>query len=111
MLMLPPGDYRFRGRFKGEINGRRGVQWHVNCAGGKPVLADGPMFTGVEATWTDLEFAFTVPDTDCRAQELRLDLAARSVSEQLVSGSVWYDDLRLERAEPKVESDRAPVEP
>jgi hypothetical protein len=31
----------------------------------------------------------------CRAQELRL--AARRASEQLVSGSVWYDDMQIAR--------------
>ena len=111
LLMLPAGDYRFRGRFQGDIKGRRGVQWHVSCAGGKPVLADGPMFTGVKAQWAEFAFIFTVPATDCRAQELRLDLAARSASEQLVSGSVWYDDLRIERDAPRVEGDRAPLDP
>ena len=44
------------------------------------------------------DFDLNVPAKDRRVQYLRLDLAARSASEQLVSGTVWYDDLQLSRA-------------
>lgn len=107
LLMLLPGTYRLTGRFKGQINGRRGVQWHVTCAGSSAPIADGPMFIGVEPKWTDFDFTFMVPEAECRAQELRLDLAARSASEQLVSGSAWYDDLRIARPEPRTASEPA----
>jgi len=55
------------------------------------------MFVGEAPDWKDFEFDFTVPDNDCRAQYLRLALAARSASEQLVSVTMWYDSLRLSR--------------
>jgi hypothetical protein len=98
LLLLTPGSYRLEGKFKGETRGARGLQWSVRCAGsGKAALGEGPMFVGVEPKWSDFDFAFTVPDADCRAQELRLVLAARSASEQLVSGAVWYDELRIAR--------------
>jgi hypothetical protein len=58
------------------------------------------MFVGSAPSWTDFDFSFTVPEENCRAQEVRLMLAARSASEQLVSGTVWYDELRFSRAKP-----------
>jgi hypothetical protein len=97
MLMLAPGSYKLDGRLKGELRGKRGLQWRLTCAGSGALLAEGPMFVGNAPAWTDFDIPFTVPDADCRAQELRLALASRSASEQLVSGSVWYDDLELSR--------------
>jgi hypothetical protein len=98
LLMLTPGTYRLAGKMKGESRGQRGLQWTVRCAGkGGPSLGEAPMFVGVALAWTEFDLTFTVPDTDCRAQELRLALAARSASEQLVSGSVWYDDMQIAR--------------
>lgn len=98
LVMLSPGTYRLAGKMKGESRGKRGLQWAVRCAGkGGPPLGEGPMFVGVARAWTGFDLSFTVPETDCRAQELRLTLAARSASEQLVSGSVWYDDLKITR--------------
>jgi hypothetical protein len=55
------------------------------------------MFIGMALTWTEFDFSFAVPQVDCRAQELRLVLAARSASEQLASGIVLYDGLAIER--------------
>jgi hypothetical protein len=106
LLLLTPGSYRLKGKFKGETRGRRGLQWSIRCAGsGKAALGEGPMFVGVAAKWSDFDFTFTVPDAGCRAQELRLVLAARSASEQLVSGAVWYDDLQISRLE---DADQSP---
>jgi len=42
--------------------------------------------------------AFAVPDADCKAQQVRLALDARSASEQLITGSIWYDQLQIVRA-------------
>ncbi len=98
LLMLTPGSYRLKGKLKGESRGKRGLQWSVTCAGSRqPPIGESPMFVGVSITWSEFDFTFTVPHAGCRAQELRLALAARSASEQLVSGSVWYDDLQITR--------------
>jgi len=98
LLMLTPGTYRLEGKLKGESRGKRGLQWSVACAGsGQSPIGKSDMFVGVSLTWREFDFTFTVPDADCRAQELHLALAARSASEQLVSGSVWYDDLQITR--------------
>jgi hypothetical protein len=52
---------------------------------------------GAVPHWRDVAFTFTVPNADCRAQQLRLELDARMASEQLVSGSMWYDELQISR--------------
>jgi hypothetical protein len=99
MIMLPPGAYEFKGNYKGEVVGRRGLDWRITCAGGNsPPLGKSPMVIGVMPVWKDFEFSFTVPSTDCRAQYVRLRLDARSASEQLVSGAIWYNELRIARA-------------
>jgi hypothetical protein len=55
------------------------------------------MTVGVARPWRTVEVSFTVPGPECRAQQLRLSLDARMASEQLVSGSVWYDELQIDR--------------
>jgi hypothetical protein len=96
-LLLPPGPYRLRGKFRGEITGRRGLVWRIACVGASGPLGQSPTLVGVSAHWKDFEFAFAVPAAECRAQHLRLELDARMASEQLVSGSVWYDELTISR--------------
>jgi hypothetical protein len=100
LLMLAPGTYKLQGQLKGEIIGRRGLQWSITCAGaqGAPI-GESRMFLGTARTWTDFLISFAVPDTDCRAQNLSLSLAARSDSERLVSGSIWYDEMQISRIE------------
>jgi hypothetical protein len=93
-VMLPPGAYRFKGSFKGEVVGRRGMQWSVSCMDGA-AIGESQMFLGSYLVWQDFEFAFMVPDSGCRPQSVRLGLAARSASEQLVSGSIWFDELSI----------------
>lgn len=97
VLFLSPGTYGLKGKIRGELKGRRGLQWRVLCLGTSAPLGESPMFVGAAPAWSDFTVGFSVPEKDCRAQQLRLDLAARSASEQLVSGSVWYDDLMVSR--------------
>jgi hypothetical protein len=97
LLMLAPGDYEFKGKFKGELVGPRGLKWRIACAGGSAPLAESAMMIGAHPIWKDIEFSFTVPSGECRAQQLRLDLDARMSSEQLVTGSVWIDELQISR--------------
>ena len=97
LLMLAPGAYQFKGGFKGEIIGRRGLKWRIACAGGAGPLGESAMLIGATPAWRDVEFSFTVPDDDCRAQQLRLDLDARMSSEQLVTGAMWFDELKIGR--------------
>jgi hypothetical protein len=102
LIMPGPGSYQVHGRYHGEVVGRRGLQWRVTCADDKLTrIGESIIFNGLAPSWKDFAFSFTLPDSGCRAQYLRLALNARSASEQFVSGSIWYDELRIVPAEPQ----------
>jgi hypothetical protein len=99
MIVLAPGNYRLEGKYKGRIIGRRGLLWRVTCVGarGKPI-GESQMVLGVTRSWKEFDITFEVPATDCRAQQVRLVHDARSASEKLVTGSMWYDELKISRS-------------
>ena len=100
-IMLPPGDYVFKGSFMGEIHGPRGVQWSARCMDGRATLGQSKMILGSFPDWRTFEFPLIVPENGCSAQIIELKLAARSPSEKLAFGAIWFDDfsiLRTERA-------------
>jgi hypothetical protein len=81
LVLLAPGTYQFEGKYKGELLGPRGLKWRVACANDPNApIAESPMIGGVASTWKDTKFTFTVPDADCGAQYVRLDLDARMAS-------------------------------
>jgi hypothetical protein len=94
LTMLTPGRYRVRGSYKGDLEGPRGVEWTVSCMDG-PLLGQSQRFLGLAEDWGQFEFAFTVPEKSCQAQVLRLGLAARSPSEEILSGDIWFDNLSI----------------
>ena len=99
LIMLSPGSYKFQGKYQGNIVGRRGPRWRITCADGAATpIGESRMVTGAAPVWTTFEFSLIVPRAGCRAQHVRLALDARSASEQLVSGSIWYDELGIVRA-------------
>ncbi len=96
LIVLAPGTYLFKGREKGELVGKRGLVWRIACAERPDAkIGESGMTIGVYPKWREFDFGFTVPATDCRTQVVRLQLDARMPSEQLVTGAVWYDDLRI----------------
>jgi len=98
MVILPPGDYQFRGSYKADVVSQRGLQWRVVCATKSwPVIGEGPIIIGAMADWSDFKFSFTVPQTECPIQSVVLGFTARSASEQFISGSAWFDDLQIVR--------------
>jgi hypothetical protein len=97
LTMLPPGKYRFSGIRQGSLAGRRGLVWQVLCTQGSQRLGVGNMDLGIIPNWQPFSFEFTVPAMDCRTQNVMLVLAARSVSERLLTGSIFYDELEIHR--------------
>ena len=104
LVLLAPGTYQFAGKYKGQLIGPRGLKWRLVCASNTPI-GESSMISGLTTTWKDIGFTFTVPDKDCRAQYIRLDLDARTASEQIVTGSLLFADLKIARvgAEPDSE--------
>jgi hypothetical protein len=96
LVMLVPGTYEFKGQYKGQLLGPRGLKWRIVCASG-PTIEESPMIIGMMPSWRTVAFTFTVPAQGCRAQYVQLDLDARMASEQLVSGSMLFDELQISR--------------
>jgi hypothetical protein len=96
LVMLAPGTYEFKGQYKGQLLGPRGLKWRIVCASG-PRIEESPMIIGMMPSWKTIAFTFTVPAEGCRAQYVQLDLDARMASEQLVSGSMMFDELQISR--------------
>ncbi len=96
LIILPPGSYQFRGGYQADIVSQRGLQWRITCAGaeGSP-LGESSLVSGRDSAWQDLEVSFTVPNANCPAQYVTLASGARSASEQFMSGTVWYDNLKI----------------
>jgi tetratricopeptide (TPR) repeat protein len=98
LVMLGPGTYQFAGRYKGDLVGPRGLRWRIACvnqtAGN---VGESSMIAGSTKTWNNVMFTFTVPEKGCDAQYVRLDLDARMASEEMVSGSIFFDDLQISR--------------
>ncbi len=96
-VVLAPGHYQLTGRYQGTLTGPRGLRWRVHCLGGRHAtrLGETAMFIGETRIWKRFEITFKVPLKDCPAQRIGLILDARTASEKLVSGALWYDDLKL----------------
>lgn len=98
MLLLAPGTYLLSGKYKGELAGKRGLRWRVSCvAPATRLVAETSMHLGPIPNWRDFELELAIPEKGCDAQRIHLDLDARSSSEFLVRGTMWYDDIRLAR--------------
>jgi hypothetical protein len=98
LIMLPPAKYRLEATYKGTLLGQRGLKWRVTCVEGPTAaIGESGMIKGISSVWKTVELPFTVPDSNCPAQYLHLDLDARTASEQFVSGEVWFDNVRVLR--------------
>lgn len=97
LTLLGPGTYELKGKHKGTLAGPRGLVWRVTCAGAQSI-AQSELIRGDIPQWRDFTLGFTVPQTGCRAQQVRLDLDARSASEKIITGSMWFDELSLNRS-------------
>ena len=111
LVLLPPGDYKLEGKYKMDLVSQRGLKWSVTCADATDPVGISGTINGSDSTWKDIEVPFNIPHDGCPAQYVRLDLDARSASEQFVSGAAWFDDLSITRVENAAQTTSEPALP
>ncbi len=97
-LVLPAGLYRFSGQgFADDLRTELGLVWSIQCLGTERGLAVSEPWKGRSQEWQAFSVDFIVPVAQCPAQTLVLKLPALSPSEQDISGTIWFDALRIQR--------------
>lgn len=95
-LVLKPGHYRLQGRVRPDgLRTERGLQWRLRCVSDGPLLAESERFLGSDAFWRTFAVEFAVPETDCPAQVLQLELEGRAGLDFEIQGGIWFDDLAV----------------
>lgn len=97
-LYLEPGTYRLQGRVRPDgLRAERGLRWAVRCAGSDArLLAESDSFLGTD-DWQVFATNFTVPEANCPAQMLRLELQGQAELDFEAWGGIWFDDLTIVR--------------
>jgi tetratricopeptide (TPR) repeat protein len=96
-LMLPPGNYSLKGRVRPDrLLAEKGMQWALYCVGENKPLAVTDRFRGSEP-WTHFGTAFDIPASGCAVQILRLELAGTIRLDFDALGTIWFDNLVIEK--------------
>ena len=96
-LLLDPGQYRLRGRVRiDSLAAGNGVRWMMQCANSGGVLASSELFIGTDH-WKSFGAEVKIPETGCAAQIIKLEMDPGSDRKPDFSGSVWFDDMILEK--------------
>jgi hypothetical protein len=98
-LVLDPGRYELTGMGRPEgIKAARGIHWTLRCVeSGKPqaAIASSERFLG-SSEWRRFAMELLIAD-DCPGQVLQLEPVGEEGALAFVSGSAWFDDLRVRR--------------
>jgi hypothetical protein len=95
-LYLNPGNYRLEGEVKTEnLQNERGLLWKIICIDdAKQTLGATSRHKG-SSDWTAFATEFSVPDEKCVMQRLVLVLDANVALDRVISGRIWYDNLKI----------------
>lgn len=96
LVTLAPGTYELQGSEQAEAaEGEARLTWTVACAGAATgrITPGAAIFVGGDrAGWRRFRRSFTVPETGCAAQWIRLDAPNRDRRSEL---SAWFDDMAI----------------
>lgn len=94
-MVLSPGSYNLRGRVKlDDLRAFKGVQWEVICKEGARTLGASDTFKG-QGGWRSFETTFSVPESGCPVQLLRLKLVGQVALDFHATGCVCFDDIAI----------------
>ena len=95
ILLLDAGPYVFSGRVKLEtLSAVNGLRWELVClTAASTVLATSQNFID-KMHWQSFNLPIEIP-ADCPAQSLRLLLDPVDAKRTNLSGSLWFDDLKI----------------
>jgi tetratricopeptide (TPR) repeat protein len=98
MLALPPGQWQLSFRAKADrLDSSRGLVWRIVCQSNGKTLTESEPMQG-NFNWREFNHPFTIPE-DCSGQSLVLMIPARIPAETLINGSIWLDDVKIQRVE------------
>lgn len=99
-LLLAPGAYRlsFRARAR-DLRSDRGLQWAVGCQGAAEPFGVSPRLEGTFG-WKAVDAGFVVPEENCPAQRLWLRNPGADGAGKILSGTIWFDDIAIDKAIP-----------
>lgn len=99
VLVLGAGKYQLTGIYRGRLTAKRGLRWRLRClsSASRARLGQTEQIRGQVREWTRFTTSFNVPSTNCQGQSVELVHDARSASEQLISGRISFDQIRIRR--------------
>jgi hypothetical protein len=98
LMILPPGTYQLTGMVRtDQLKNERGLAWNVYCADGEKLRVGGTQLFQGTFDWEPFSTTFAIPTSGCEAQWLKLELGAKAVLEQQISGEIWFDRLAVNR--------------
>ena len=96
-LLLSGGTYRLSFRAAAhELRSDRGLAWVIRCQQTGQELAASERLTG-DFDWTQHEVEFSVPESNCTAQDLWLRNAGAAGAGKIIRGSISFDDIAIDR--------------
>lgn len=98
IIRLQPGNYTLTGRVKSDdLQVTNGLYWEISCLN-KYKFPIGKTDT-MKGTIKPREFNidFIIPSDNCKYQELRLYLYAKSVFDQEIMGEIYFYDMNIKK--------------
>ena len=97
-LLLPGTHYRLRGQFMTQaLSAREGLVWALRCADGGERWAETAPMLETQRRWETFELTFSPPAACGAAVQLRLETAAAWEARAGIVGTVYFDDLSIQR--------------
>ncbi len=97
-LRLSPGEFNVDFEFLAEgLKTDSGLVWRVSCLANPEILGESQVIDA-NGPWSKSQFAFTVPETGCATQLLRLESRGKAKLDKEISGRLMFDNVVIRKA-------------